>query len=142
MWAAAAVAVLMTVLRSACDLGGAVAGPAPRGGAADLAALAAAGHAVYRQRRRPAPARRGSPTAMGTGMARAASIGWDALVEVRVSGAAALPGLARGGRGRALPRRTAIPPGGRPVRRAVDRVAATCGSRPRRRRPTAGERRR
>ena len=92
VWAAAAVAVLTTVLAACLHLGAALLARHRAESAADLAALAAAREAV----RGEAPACRRAveiAAAMGGEVARCRLVGWNALVEVRVVLPFALPGL-------------------------------------------------
>ena len=92
VWAAAAVAVLTTVLAACLHLGAALLARHRAESAADLAALAAAREAV---RGEGGACRRAAEiaTAMGTEVARCRLVGWNALVEVRVAVPLALPGL-------------------------------------------------
>ena len=92
VWAASAVAVLTVVLVACLHLGAALLARHRAESAADLAALAAAREAV----RGEAPAcLRAAQIATATGgeVVRCRLVGWTALVEVRVSGPFALPGL-------------------------------------------------
>ena len=92
VWAAAAVAVLTTVLVACLHLGAALLARHRAESAADLAALAAAREAV----RGEVPACRRAAeiaAAMGGEVARCRLVGWNALVEVRVPLPFALPGL-------------------------------------------------
>ncbi|MHA6628272.1 Rv3654c family TadE-like protein [Pseudonocardia sichuanensis] len=103
VWAAAGIAVLMTVMVLALHLGAAVHARHRAEAAADLAALAAAGMAV--QGSAPACARAAEiATAMGATVTTCGLAGWDALVEVGVPVPLALPGLGTAtGRARAGP---------------------------------------
>jgi secretion/DNA translocation related TadE-like protein len=93
VWAAAAAAVVMTALLLGLHLGAAVAARHRAEAAADLAALAAAGHAVHGT---GAACRRAEVIAerMGAVVARCVLSEWDALVEVQVPVPLALPGTA------------------------------------------------
>ena len=118
VWAAAAVGVLMSVLLVGLDLGGAVAGRHRAAAAADLAALAAAGHAVYGTGPACGRARRIAEE-MGARLALCRFDGWDALVEVRVEVGTTLPGIGPPvGRARAGPAPAAVAEAPGPVRRA------------------------
>ena len=92
VWAAAAVAVLTTVLAVCLHLGAALLGRHRAESAADLAALAAAQEAV---RGEALACRRAAEIAASAGGAvvRCRLVGWSALVEVRVPVPFALPGL-------------------------------------------------
>jgi secretion/DNA translocation related TadE-like protein len=103
VWAAVAVAVIMAALLLGLHLGAAVAARHRAESAADLAALAAAGHAVHGTE---AACRRAEVIAerMGAAVARCVLAEWDALVEVHVAVPLALPGTADAvGRARAGP---------------------------------------
>jgi secretion/DNA translocation related TadE-like protein len=103
VWAAAAAAVIMAALLLGLHLGAAVAARHRAEAAADLAALAAAGHAVHGTE---AACRRAEVIAdrMGAAVARCLLSEWDALVEVHVAVPLALPGTADAvGRARAGP---------------------------------------
>ena len=92
VWAAIAVAVLTSVLVAGLHLGAAIHARHRAESAADLAALAAARQAV----RGEATACHAAATiasAAGGRVTRCLLVGWDALVEVRVPVAMALPGL-------------------------------------------------
>jgi secretion/DNA translocation related TadE-like protein len=106
VWAATAIAVLMTILMIALHLGTVVLARHRAEAAADLAALAAAAVAV--QGADPACARAAEiATAMGGEVTTCGLAGWDALVEVGVPVPLALPGLGTAtGRARAGP----VPP--------------------------------
>ena len=137
VWAAAAVAVLTTVLAACLHLGAALLARHRAESAADLAALAAAREAV----RGEAPACRRAAeiaAAMGGEVARCRLVGWNALVEVRVAVPFALPGLddgERAGHGRAGSRRATpgsasgrwVPAGGPP--RRAPWAQPTCAAR-------------
>jgi secretion/DNA translocation related TadE-like protein len=103
VWAAAGIAVIMSVLLVGLHLGAAVAARHRAAAAADLAALGAAGLAVHG----PGPACGKATeiaTAMGGTVITCLLTGWDALVEISMPVPLALPGLdtARG-RARAGP---------------------------------------
>ncbi|WP_433557626.1 Rv3654c family TadE-like protein [Pseudonocardia xinjiangensis] len=103
VWAAAAAAVIVAALLLGLHLGAAVAARHRAEAAADLAALAAAGHAVHGAE---AACRRAEVIAerMGAAVARCLLSEWDALVEVHVAVPLALPGTADAvGRARAGP---------------------------------------
>jgi secretion/DNA translocation related TadE-like protein len=118
VWAAAAVGVLMAVLLVGLDLGGAAAGRHRAAAAADLAALAAAGHAVHGTGPACGRARRIAEE-MGARLALCRLDGWDALVEVRVEVGTTLPGIGPAvGRARAGPAPVAVAEAPGPVRRA------------------------
>ena len=137
VWAAAAVAVLTTVLVACLHLGAALLARHRAESAADLAALAAAREAV----RGEAPACRRAveiAAAMGGEVARCRLVGWNALVEVRVVLPFALPGLTTAnGRAMAGPDRPPgkpgsasgrwVPPGGPP--RRAPWAQPTCAAR-------------
>lgn len=92
VWAAVAMAVLTSVLMAGLHLGAAILARHRAESAADLAALAAARQAV----RGEVAACREAATiaeAAGADVTRCRLVGWDALVEVRVHVAMALPGL-------------------------------------------------
>jgi len=102
VWAAAAVAVLVGVLVAMLDLAGAVAARHRAEAAADLAALAAAGHAVHGND--PACARAAEIAAGNGGRVVLCRLrGWDAVVEVEMGvhlsliGDATVRGRARAG---------------------------------------------
>jgi secretion/DNA translocation related TadE-like protein len=92
VWAAAAVAVLTTVLAACLHLGAALLARHRAESAADLAALAAAREAA---RGETAACRRAAPIAAAAEavMVRCRLVGWSALVEVRVPVPIPLPGL-------------------------------------------------
>jgi secretion/DNA translocation related TadE-like protein len=92
VWAAMAVAVMMTVLVASLHLGAAILARHRAESAADLAALAAARLAV---RGEAAACREAASVAAAAGgtVTRCLLAGWDALVEVRMPVAVALPGL-------------------------------------------------
>jgi secretion/DNA translocation related TadE-like protein len=118
VWAATAVGVLMAVLLVGLDLGGAVAGRHRAAAAADLAALAAAGHAVHGTGPACDRARRIAEQ-MGGRLAVCRLNGWDALVEVQVEVGTTLPGLGRAvGRARAGPAPADVAEAPGPSRRA------------------------
>jgi secretion/DNA translocation related TadE-like protein len=105
VWAAAGVAVIITVFVVGLHLGAAVIARHRAESAADLAALAAAGLAVEGQE---AACRRAGEVAaaMGGTVASCRLVGWDALVEARVPVAVTAPGLGidtAAGRARAGP---------------------------------------
>ncbi len=83
VWAATGVAVVIGVLAAMLDLTAAVAARHRAAGAADLAALAAAGHAV---RGREVACARAGDAAEGTGgrIVLCRLQGWEAVVEVEV----------------------------------------------------------
>lgn len=103
VWAAAGVAVIMTVFLVGLHLGAAVIARHRAEAAADLAALAAAGVAV--EGAEAACDRAGEvAAAMGGTVASCGLVGWEALVEVRVPTEVALPGIdGAAGRARAGP---------------------------------------
>ena len=103
VWAAAGVAVIMTVFLVGLHLGAAVIARHRAEAAADLAALAAAGVAV--EGAEAACDRAGEvAAAMGGTVTSCGLVGWDALVEVRVPTEVALPGIdGAAGRARAGP---------------------------------------
>jgi secretion/DNA translocation related TadE-like protein len=92
VWAAMAVAVMMIVLVASLHLGAAILARHRAESAADLAALAAARQAV---RGEAAACREAASVAGAAGgtVTRCLLAGWDALVEVRMPVAVALPGL-------------------------------------------------
>ena len=102
VWAATGVAVVIGVLAAMLDLVGAVAARHRAAGAADLAALAAAGQAA---RGREVACARASDAAEGTGgrVVLCRLQGWEAVVEVEVRlrlsllGPVAVRGRARAG---------------------------------------------
>jgi secretion/DNA translocation related TadE-like protein len=118
VWAAAAVGVLLAVLLVGLDLGGAVAGRHRAAAAADLAALAAAGHAVHGTGPACDRARRIAEQ-MGGRLALCRLVGWDTLVEVQVEVGASLPGIGPAvGRARAGPVPAGVAEAPGPSRRA------------------------
>lgn len=103
VWAAAGIAVVMTAVLLGLQLGTAVAARHRAEAAADLAALAAAGHSVHGAE---AACRRADEiaAAMGGEITACELAGWDVLVEVQVPVPVALPGTSRAtGRARAGP---------------------------------------
>jgi secretion/DNA translocation related TadE-like protein len=103
VWAAAGVAVIMTVFLVGLHLGAALIARHRAEAAADLAALAAAGVAV--EGAEAACDRAGEvAAAMGGTVTSCGLVGWEALVEVRVPTEVALPGIdGAAGRARAGP---------------------------------------
>src|SRR5688572_14563749 len=103
VWAAAGVAVIMTVLVVGLHLGAAVIARHRAEAGADLAALAAAGLAV--EGAEAACRRAGEVAAANGGTVNSCRlVGWDALVEVRAPIAVTLPGIdGAAGRARAGP---------------------------------------
>jgi secretion/DNA translocation related TadE-like protein len=103
VWAATGIAVIMAALLLGLHIGAAIVARHRAEAAADLAALAAAGHAVHGT---AAACRRAGEvaTAMGGEVTQCGLDGWDALVEVRVAVPLALPGATDAtGRARAGP---------------------------------------
>jgi secretion/DNA translocation related TadE-like protein len=118
VWAATAVSVLMAVLLVGLDLGGAVAGRHRAAAAADLAALAAAGHAIHGTGPACDRARRLAEQ-MGGRLAVCRLVGWEALVEVHVEVGTTLPGIGPAiGRARAGPAPAGVAEEPGPSRRA------------------------
>lgn len=122
VWAATGIAVVMGALLIAMHVGSAIVARHRAEAAADLAALAAATHAVHGTG--AACAKAGEiADAMGGLVASCALSGWDALVEVHVAVPLALPGTGPArGRARAGPvpePELALDHGGR----AADRTA-------------------
>jgi secretion/DNA translocation related TadE-like protein len=103
IWAVSAVAVLLAVTMLVLQLAAAVSTRHRAEAAADLAALAAAAHAV--QGPDSACALASTVTeGMDAELVRCELDGWDAVVEVTVAGPASLSGLGSGrGRARAGP---------------------------------------
>jgi secretion/DNA translocation related TadE-like protein len=118
VWAATAVSVFMAVLLVGLDFGGAVAGRHRAAAAADLAALAAAGHAVHGTGPACDRARRIAEQ-MGGRLALCRLAAWDALVEVQVEVGTTLPGIGPAiGRARAGPAPAGVAEAPGPSRRA------------------------
>jgi secretion/DNA translocation related TadE-like protein len=103
VWAAAGVAVIMAALLLGLHLGAAVTARHRAEAAADLAALAAAGHAVHGIGAACLKAK-AIAEEMGGEVARCLLLEWDALVEIHVRVPLTLPGTGKAvGRARAGP---------------------------------------
>ncbi|WP_216213723.1 Rv3654c family TadE-like protein [Amycolatopsis aidingensis] len=92
VWAAGAIAALLVLASVVCWLGTALVTRHRAAGAADLAALGAAGHAVHGQEEACARARTVADR-MGARVRECELLGWDAVVRVEASPPDALAGL-------------------------------------------------